>query len=160
MILVFGEKLPAGLIPQVRELVMKYIWLVPSWVQEMHIGYDEGHNGESATECDSKRYRWASIKLKPRYFHEDYIFEREITIIHEMLHISTHAHYDLANGLITDLTEANSQTMKDFVANRLEEFYEAGTQDLAFAIYNFVNRSTEARTIKEIRMSIEASEPA
>lgn len=121
---------------RVRVLVQPLRWLLPSWLNKLHINSASPEDDDGAVACTHVKpeYGLATIEVNPLFW-EQPPRSQEIYILHEVLHVAHgRIHSLVQRRLLAHLKESNPDLhmfCEDEFRERTEEFIEGLTQAIA-----------------------------
>lgn len=121
--------------PEVRKAAEKYVKkhsdLVPTWCHCLTLMYEvEGDENAVAACCAEFHYRQATIRLFPSFLDETEA-DRELTIVHELLHIPLDPLVSYARSVAERISDEH---IRAHVLDELTCRMEGTVVDLSFAI--------------------------
>lgn len=131
-----------------RQVVPKYVnaclFLVPSWLRQLSIGYtpnaDEGaDHSVPAYNLTQDDYLYSFITLSDNWLTGD-DWERTFEMMHEFLHLSSTPHYQYARRTVEKLLDgpegADRGPRGELIRIELVRKYEAYTQEMTHLLMN------------------------
>lgn len=120
----------------IEPLVMRYQVLLPTWAQQIYIGWNGSGDGKGTTIDCHASYEYRSFTMT---FHSGFIVQREdehkAQIIHEILHASSCVLADWARDTIDLLTpESEAPKFRQSLLEELRHRHESFVQDLALRL--------------------------
>jgi hypothetical protein len=128
--------LPAEIRDAVRPYLLNYLWILPSWVHLLHVGYtvvDADSPGTTAEMKSAPSYRQATLTVYAAWLSESPT-RRERIILHELIH-PTYAPVLIATNDAVKAIIATSTPGYAIVAESLRSTSEGATVDLERALF-------------------------
>ena len=119
-----------------RPILLRYLWLVPSWVQTLHVGWDDSPDNANANMATSAQpeYRQGQLTVSPGWLGA-VPAARRTDVIHELLHFPLAPvvieHRDLTARLLDD---GGAPQFHGYAQEQWRRVFEGCVQDLAAAI--------------------------
>ena len=117
-----------------RPILLDYLWLVPSWCQNIYVRWDAApaDSDSSLSTSAQPEYRQAQFNVLPGWLgHIE--GSRRTMVIHELLHLPlapmVHEHGDLAERLTED-----GSVFAGYAQEQWRRVFEGSVQDLAVSI--------------------------
>lgn len=126
--LAWDNECPVEVRAAMAPYVDRYTSLLPGWLQELRLGFDDDDpNGIMYTRCDPE-YRWARIMACGAWLKED-DQDRDETFLHEIIHIPVQPMVAVAEDLIAVLKETHAP-MESWAREQLRRALESTVQDM------------------------------
>lgn len=131
--------LPPEVRQAVRPLVIRHLWLLPDWCRRLQVRYEqtmnhEGDEGPAAHFSALSEYRFGELVLHGGFLDEN-PRERELTVIHELLHCPTAPLASEHEQAIERLFEGSrAPKYEATLQENWRRVYEGCVQDLAYSI--------------------------
>lgn len=126
--------------PEIREIAEEHLkawWLLlPTWCQEFRVNFDP-ENKKTLSIGVNFPGRWAVLHLTPRWLQE-IPKEREVGIIHELIHVNLEPISTATNRILGDLTEKGTP-LRELADSIITDGLEGSTEDLARAFFRLHN---------------------
>lgn len=135
----YSQSIPDEVLDVLKPLVEKWKYLIPTWCHVCYVNFIVDGNDEfvasntNGTCSTSEKYRSAYIDIYPQFISDDKE-SREVTILHEILHISLDYIYEYGRKVIDaalDDCGYKDQTMQEY-----EDRLECVVVDLTRSIYH------------------------
>lgn len=139
--IIFRDSFPEIAQPKVSEILEKFRWLLPVWMQRLYVNYRGDEKDNSAYVSVEKDYRFGNLTICGHWLNEPKAVQPE-QIIHELIHLHFAPLKDYACDAALTLCDGNQESrIFKLIEKELISKNEQGTQDLAFAIMNKFNES-------------------
>lgn len=138
MITICWGFMPAETRNAFRPILTQYLWLLPSWMRLLHVGYRHAHeNGDeqSLASCSVQpEYRQGAILVYAPWMSSN-ARERRQTVIHEMLHVPLGPMVKEQEEALDRLVpEDEAPKFRDTLKEQWRQRFEGSVQDLTFSI--------------------------
>ena len=132
--LILDKELPEEHIEEIREILDRWEWILPSWVKELSI-CQAGSDPNSVLSITCRhRYRKATIDIRPEW-HQWERKVREKMFLHELCHTTIAALADFAEIALKNLMDIDDPKTRT-ILGLLDEKIEETTEDLADTIWH------------------------
>lgn len=120
---------------EIDERLRPWLWLLPLWVQSLHISfYSDNGSGAAAEITVHEEYRTLELTIRAAWLGEP-SHAKDECLVHELIHVYTNQLFYQAHRSIIATTENNPE-LRSFALEELRRRNEAATQDLAKTIYD------------------------
>lgn len=139
----YSPTIQPALRAEIERHIEKYLWLFPKWVLVLNVNlWDavDAEYGELANALLHYDYRMVTISFTTAWLDRSEVV-KEQAVIHEIVHsyFGILADYARSNfDLLCDKNEAPRYNQS--LQNELSVRHESATQDLAFTIYELMNK--------------------
>lgn len=116
--------------------LQRWLALIPTWCQEFIVRYDPHQDSRMAAKVNY-RNRWAILIVTGQWF-DSPVAEREVCLIHELLHIATEPLSSVVTRIIDDTLEEGTP-LRELSDSMFTDGLEASVEDMARGIIRAAN---------------------
>ncbi len=147
MVIEYNENIRKDLREPLEAVINKYRILLPVWLQKLVVNmWDTPNDGEVANVHTMHEYRTATLNTNASWLSQS-DYERELTIIHELLHICLDPMDVYPQNVFDQLLEHDAPNYHATVKDEYRAKVEGVVQDMTVMIYNIINKPTGGQVI-------------
>ena len=131
---VWGKSVPSEVKDILLPILKKWFVILPTWCQDYEVRYI-GEGEDLCTALTNFRNRWSVLTVTGKWVaaHEE---DREVGVIHELIHVNLEPLSAATRKLVGDLTPKDTP-VRELADTMYSDGLEGSTEDLARAFYRF-----------------------